>query len=216
MNMNRLHFVQGETESVETRKKRLRAYMKERRGDNENRDVKETLLVANFLQAIEKMTGASTRLNVFCYLSFSSEAPTDKLMERLLEKGHQVFCPRIEDGMLRPVPLGEDFTLSSLGIREPVGQAYMGEMDVVVVPLLAVDQKGNRLGYGGGFYDRYLKTYPKSKRIAYCYDFQLLLEVPSERTDEKMDCIVTEKRVVFLERRNEVEKINLGETKWRN
>ena len=204
MNTNRLRFAQSETKSVEERKKRLRAYMKERRGDNENRDMKETLLVANFFEAIEKTIGAGTRLNVFCYLSFSSEAPTDKLIETLLEKGHKVFCPRIENGEMHAVEFGEDFTLSGFGIREPVGQAYTGETDVIVVPLLAVDQKGNRLGYGGGFYDRYLKEHQKAKRVAYCFDFQVLSDVPIGQTDEKMDCIVTEKRVLFLEGRNEV------------
>ena len=72
MNTNRLRFVQSETKSVEERKKRLRAYMKERRGDNENRDVKEALLVANFFEAIEKTIGACTRLLVFhaCFCRF--------------------------------------------------------------------------------------------------------------------------------------------------
>lgn len=206
---NRLHFLETEqTETVQERKKRLRAYMKERRANNENRDVKETLLVENFFKATQTLlgetTGAGAKPSVFCYRSFSSEAPTDKLLDALLENGYEVFCPRIEDGEMVAVAWGEDFTLSKLGIREPVGQAYTGETDIVVMPLLAVDERGVRLGYGGGFYDRYCKLHPCAKRIAYCFDFQLVKSVPQEDTDECVDCVVTDKRVVFFGRGNEV------------
>ena len=85
MTTNRLRFIENEVGTVEIRKKRLRAYMKSRRGDNENRDVKEELLTENFFKALEE-TGLQNAENFFVYLSFSSEAPTDKLIEELLKK----------------------------------------------------------------------------------------------------------------------------------
>ena len=107
-------------------------------------------------------------------------------------------CPRIENGEMVAVEYGEDFTLSSFGIREPIGEVYEGEIDVAVIPFLAVDRGGNRLGYGGGYYDRFLKK-TKAKRLAYGYAFQLLKEVPSEEWDEKMDAIVTDEEVIEAE-----------------
>ena len=98
------------------------------------------------------------------------------------------------------VLFGEDFSLSRFGIREPIGEAYEGEIDVIVMPLLAVDERGNRLGYGGGYYDRFLKKYQGATRVAYCYDFQILKDVPTESWDEKVDLIVTDKRIIRIDR----------------
>lgn len=201
--MNKLRFVEEEETSVAERKKRLRSYMKERRANNENRDVKETLLVENFFGLFKKLfgerTGAGTRLTCFCYLSYSSEAPTDKLIQDLLDAGARVLCPKVLGTQMQAVEYGEDFTLTGRGIREPVGEAYTGDIDLIVLPLLAVDEQGNRLGYGGGYYDRFLREYPTAKRIAYCYDFQIIKNVPTESMDEKAEYIVTDKRVFKTE-----------------
>ncbi len=195
MTKNNLRFVEGEEKNVEERKKALRAYMKERRADNENRDGKELLLIDNVLRVLEYYEGAGMQRTAFCYLSFSSEAPTDRLIETLRERGYTLFAPRVEDKRMQAVAIGEDFTLSKLGIREPVGEEYAEDIGVAIVPLLAVDKQGNRLGYGGGFYDRYLSTHEKTARIGYCFDFQVVKEVPATFSDSKLDCIVTDKRI---------------------
>ena len=194
---NKLRFVPTDNPSVETRKKRMRQRMKERRANNENRDVKEILLTENFLKAVEDLKGAGTRLSYFIYLSYSSEAPTDKLIEELLERGAAVYSPRLENNEMQAVLFGEDFTLSPLGIREPIGKAYKEDIDVAAVPLLAVDERGNRLGYGGGYYDRYLAAHSKTLKIGYCFDFQVVKEVSSTPTDVLMDVIVTDKRIII-------------------
>lgn len=134
----------------------------------------------------------------FIYLSFGLEAPTDKLIERLKADGHTVYCPRIENGEMVAVLHGEEFTLSSYGIYEPLGESYQGEIDIAVIPFLAVDRRGNRLGYGKGYYDRFLKN-SKAKRVAYGYGFQVVNNVPSEAWDERMDLIVTDKEIIKVE-----------------
>lgn len=208
MTTNNLRFVENEQpqseQDVRESKKRLRAYMKARRGENENRDVKESLLLDNAFSALqEKGLGTGTGKRVFVYLSFSSEAPTDKLIERLIEQGWQVYCPRIDDKKMSAVEYGEDFTLSTFGVREPLGEAYDGDMDVVIVPMLAVDEQGRRLGYGGGYYDRYLGAHPETLRLAYGFDFQILRQVPTETHDIKMDGIITDKRIVWTAARTD-------------
>lgn len=204
---NKLRFVETEedgSQTVQKKKARLRAYMKERRGNNENRDVKEQLQIENFFKALEgifpKSIGAGMRRTFFVYLSYSLETPTDGLIERLIADGQAVCCPRVEGVEMSAVEYGEDFSLSERGIREPIGKTYDGAIDVIVLPLLAVDERGARLGYGGGYYDRFLKAHPKAKRIAFCYDFQIVREVPTELHDEKVDVIVTDKRVLFIKR----------------
>ena len=93
------------------------------------------------------------------------------------------------------VALCEDCALSKWGIREPVGKAYTGDIDLIVLPLLAVDRQGNRLGYGGGYYDKFLQKHPKAVTVAYCYDFQIVQSVPVESTDKSVQYIVTDKRI---------------------
>ena len=207
MHTNKLRFVESEDHSVTESKARLRAYAKERRACNENRDVKEELINKNFfkvLAAIQNEKGQTaypcTSLNVFVYLSYSSEAPTDKLIDGLLERGCKVFCPRLENGQMSAVEYGEDFSVNAYGIREPVGEAYQGEMDIIVTPLLAADQAGHRLGYGGGYYDRYFQTQKTAKRVGYCYDFQIINNVPTTDGDERLHMLVTDKRIAFIAR----------------
>ena len=167
--------------------------------DNVNRNVKETLLIENFYKAVFGETdGAGIRRTFFIYLSFSLEAPTDKLIERLKEDGHTVCAPRIENGEMLAIELGEELTLSACGIWEPVGGRYENNIDFAVIPFLAVDRQGNRLGYGKGFYDRFLKN-SNAKRIAYGYGFQVLNSVPHEEWDEKMDIIVTDEEIIKVE-----------------
>ena len=73
---------------------------------------------------------------------------------------------------------------------------FKEDISVTVLPLLAVDEKGNRLGYGGGYYDKYLALHPATLKIGYCFDFQILKEIPTTETDVKVDVIVTDQRII--------------------
>ena len=79
-----------------------------------------------------------------------------------------------------------------------MGEKFDGDVDIVVLPALAVDENGNRLGYGKGYYDRYLQRHPRSKTVAFCYDFQIVQKVPCEAWDKRVDAIVTDKRVLKI------------------
>jgi 5-formyltetrahydrofolate cyclo-ligase len=198
MMTTKLHFAEEmNNEPIAIQKARLREYMKNRRVENENRDVKERLLLENF-QAFLSAQGIKEKRKFFIYLSFFMEAPTDGLIETLVRFGHEVYCPRMEDKSMMMVQFGDDFTLSHMGIREPVGERYDGAIDYIVLPLLAVDEHGNRLGYGKGYYDRFLREYPKTERIGYCYDFQVRKSVPFEPHDQRLTAIVTDKRIIQI------------------
>ena len=94
--------------------------------------------------------------------------------------------------------LEDDFTPGAFGIREPVGEPWpIDGIDLIVVPALAYDRRGNRLGKGGGFYDRFLAL--PSRRGVPCglgFDEQLLDEVPTDDHDHPIDMVVTDKEVL--------------------
>lgn len=203
MTTNNLQFAEDEKEiSPKIKKERLRAYMKEKRGLIDNRDAKERLCIERFFAWLSLQTaGAGMRRNFFVYLSFSSEMPTDELIERLKKTGQGVYCPRVEQGeMLAAAYDGEDFALSTLGIREPTGARFLGEMDYAIIPLLAADERGSRLGYGGGYYDRYLKDKPSVKRVGIAFDNQILKTLPTEPWDEPLDVLITDLRTLTFVR----------------
>lgn len=191
-----LRFVEDGETSMAERKKNMRAYMRARRAEVVNRDVKEDLLVQNFFSALQG-AGLDAYKSVFLYLSYSHEADTDKLLNAFLQQGKTVYCPRVEGKEMKAVLYGE-LALSARGIREPLGEAFYGDIDVAVVPLTAVDEQGNRLGYGGGYYDKYLSAHPKTLRIGYCYDEQIVRDVPVEANDIPLEIIVTDKRIIYI------------------
>lgn len=192
MNTNNFTFVaDGKTTDAE-RKKELRRYMKQRRSNNENRDIKEENMLRTFFAH-----GFGEYQRYFVYLSFSSEAKTDRLIERLLTLGKKVYCPRIEQDEMVAVEYGEDFALSDYGIREPIGKEYQGEIDLIVAPLLAVDKTGIRLGYGGGYYDRFIEKHEEAKTVGWCYDFQIVEKpLPKEEWDKRLNGLITDRRTI--------------------
>ena len=91
------------------------------------------------------------------------------------------------------------FKKSSFGILEPEGEASDIDDFVAIMPCLAVDKYGNRIGYGGGYYDKFLKN-KSAFKIALCYDFQFVDKIVSDKHDIKVDCIVTDKQILNIER----------------
>ena len=71
---------------------------------------------------------------------------------------------------------------------------------MAIVPMLAVDEQGGRLGYGGGYYDRFFEENREILKIGYAFDFQILDTVPTEETDIPLDIIVTDKQIIFCEK----------------
>lgn len=129
----------------------------------------------------------------FIYNSFSSEARTDLIIERLLKENKRVYLPRVEGKDMLPVLYGGGFKKGAFGIWEPLGDPFGGEADITVIPLLAVNGRGFRIGYGGGFYDRYLKD-KNTKKVGMGYGFQLS-DFEEEPFDVPLDWFVCEKGI---------------------
>lgn len=137
---------------------------------------------------------------VMLFSSFGSEIPTGSLIERLRRKGVVVALPRIEGAELVPVPYapGDPTTTTSFGVEEPVGGMPLdpSSIDVVGVPGVAFDRRGARIGYGGGYYDRFLRGLP-AFTVGLVFGLQVLDEdLPAGRFDLPVDAIVTEEETI--------------------
>ncbi len=144
--------------------------------------------------------------NVAAFWSFGSEVPTLPLLERLHRAGLSVALPRIVDGELEPrrwAP-GDETSETAFGAREPLLDAASVEpsdLDVVVVPGVAFDRAGRRVGYGGGYYDRFLLRAPQAARIAIAFATQVVQgDLPAGRSDLGVDAIVTEGGTIRVDR----------------
>ncbi len=128
----------------------------------------------------------------FIYNGFSYETRTDLIISKLLDMDKKIYLPRVEGREIVAVPFGE-MQKSALGISEPMGLPYKGNIDVTVIPLLAINSRGFRIGYGGGYYDRYLSRV-KTLKIGLGYDFQRL-EFKEDEFDVPVDKFLCEKGV---------------------
>ena len=144
----------------------------------------------------------ATRLLV--YVSNGVEVDTRGLIQQLLAMGRQVCVPHFDAteqkyvaGVLRD--FHSDLAVGRYGILEPkpgeIQPAAHDPIDAALVPGLAFDETGNRLGRGMGYFDRLLQEVSGAK-IALAYDFQVLNEVPAEAHDARVDFIITETRRV--------------------
>lgn len=168
-------------DEVRRNMRRLRSLFK---GDDRTKSDKS--ITQNFLAAFGNYN------SFFIYNSFGSETDTSAIINELIKRGKSVYLPRVEGGNIAPVPFGET-RAGAFGIAEPVGQAYSGEIEVTAIPLLAVNSRGFRAGYGKGFYDRYLKG-AKTVKVGLCYNYQIA-EFKQDEWDEPLDFLVTESGV---------------------
>ena len=137
---------------------------------------------------------------VLLFWTFGSEVPTGPMIRRLHERGVVVGLPRIEGADLVPVSYvpGDPTTPTSFGAEEPVGGMPLdpSAIDVVAVPGVAFDRGGRRIGYGGGFYDRFLRGLP-AFRVAVVFGLQVMDEaLPAGRFDLPVHAIVTEDETI--------------------
>lgn len=169
---------------------RYKLKIKRRYFQNIVRQEADRVLLETFIAAF------GDRGSYFLYSSIGCEARTDRLIEELLSLGKKVYLPRVEGENIVAVPYGQ-LKKGAFGIDEPTGEAYFGNIDIVVVPLLAINSRGFRLGYGKGFYDRYLSA-NNVFTVGYGYDFQRD-EFDEDEWDRPVRAFVSEKGVYYFE-----------------
>lgn len=138
---------------------------------------------------------------ILAYADYNHEVCTCYLIEAAWKAGKQVAVPKVVGKDMEFHVLTDFVQLQPgyFGIPEPVsGEIVDWEDALMIMPGVAFDKKCNRVGYGGGFYDRFLEKHPHIIRLAVGFDFQMMHEVPTEETDIVPQIIVTEKEILRI------------------
>lgn len=168
---------------------------------------RKSLAVTERLLTLEEFAGAR---HVFAYVSFRSEVETLNLIAQCLDKGVTVSVPLTlpAERRLRPYAItdpGRDLVPGYCSIPEPLPTLPLvdpGDIEVAVTPGSVFDLSGGRLGYGGGYYDRFLHTAaPQALRIGLAFDLQVVAAVPLESHDQQLDYLITETRTLRFGRK---------------
>lgn len=136
---------------------------------------------------------------ILMYHSLPDELSTHEFLTKWNGR-KRFFLPRVNGVDLEILPYDESrLELGSFHIEEPTGNDVTDpdEIELVIVPAVAYDRKGNRLGRGKGFYDRFLKS-TQATKIGVGYEFQLVEEIPVEPHDEKVDIVITQSSTIII------------------
>ncbi|SEF90380.1 5-formyltetrahydrofolate cyclo-ligase [Caloramator fervidus] len=139
--------------------------------------------------------------NIMLYYPIKNEVSTLSLIEICFNKGKKVILPKVLKDVKEILPCKinsfEDLIVGEYGILEPKTFEVIdkNDIDIVIVPGVAFSKDGFRLGYGAGYYDRFLCDY-KGLKIGICYSFQLLDDVFQQEHDVIMNCIITEEQII--------------------
>lgn len=141
---------------------------------------------------------------LFGYASFGTEADTGNILEHAQNMNKKIYLPRVEakDRMeFYQIYDRSRLYVSKFGVPEPepdkeliyLADTSSQEKPLMLLPGLAFDYEGNRIGYGAGYYDRYLAGLPENYflKIGICYDFQLLEQLPAGELDVRADLVIT-------------------------
>ena len=175
------------------RKKILKIRKKKNNGKVVIKFYKIFNLLKNITQINKKIIGG--------YYPINHEIDDLKMLKEFEKKKIKISLPIIKKNskmIFAQCSLNDPFVINRFGIPEPTSNKIMIP-DILLVPLVAFDKKLNRLGYGGGFYDRAIKLFKSKKKIitiGLAFDFQEVYFLPVSRHDQKLDYIITNKNIL--------------------
>lgn len=166
----------------------------------EVRKVKNSAIHSAFF-ALDEIENAAT---LFFFASFRSEVDTTEMIRHALAAGKRVILPKVvAEGRLAlyQIMSTDELLPGFMGIPEPSESSGLlcsiNDVEVVIIPGACYDETGNRVGYGGGYYDRLLAEIDNAVPIiAPAYEEQIVAEVPAEPHDRKVNIIVTDRRII--------------------
>ena len=173
-------------------KKELRAMIREKKRamTPEEIDCRSAKLCELFLQS-EAYQNART---VYGYLPYNQEVRTVPMLEQALKDGKRVAVPKCYGDEMKFLYMDDLSKVEKgyAGIPEPVADEPVADdpTALVLMPGMAFDPQGHRIGYGGGFYDKFLAQEPDHPTLALCYDFQVLPHLETEEFDIPVDCVL--------------------------
>ena len=133
---------------------------------------------------------------VSVFMSFKNEIDTSELINYLFENGYTICVPKIIDKemVMCKIENTDNLIKNSYGILEPQDSIVIKDIDLIITPLVAFDENLYRVGYGGGYYDKYFKN-TNAKKIGFAFSIQQIQKVPAEKFDIKLDGIITEEKM---------------------
>lgn len=181
-----------------TEKKALRKLMRQQR------DALQAIDREQLTQAIHRHLWALVQqLNpqvVFCYYSFSSEVETRSIILELINRKVSVLIPKIIDNQMQAIRVDnlDQLYPDKWGILQPTrNQVFTDFIDLCLTPGLAFSLTGKRLGYGGGYYDRFILDHPETIYAGLAFPFQVLSDLPSHSFDQAINCLVTSEGITW-------------------
>ena len=148
---------------------------------------------------LEKTAAFLMADRILMYHSLPDELSTHAFLKKWSDRKH-FYLPRVNGVNLEILPYDQSrLELGSFHIEEPTGDDVVdpSEIELMVIPAVAYDRRGNRLGRGKGFYDRLLKT-TKAAKVGIGYEFQLVDEVPVEPHDQPVDIVITQNTTIII------------------
>ena len=173
-------------------KKELRRTIRDRkRAMTEEEICSRSAALAEKFCATEQYKLAKT---LYGYMPYNQEVRTVPILEQALRDGKKVAVPKVCGDRMDFIYV-TDLSLmekSDMGIPEPVANGPIGDdpAALVLMPGLAFTENGDRMGYGGGFYDKFLAKEPDHPTVALCYGFQMVDALPTEEYDIPVDCVL--------------------------
>ena len=173
-------------------KKELRRQIRDRkRAMTETEIVEKSEKLGALFAASPLYQSAKT---IYGYLPYNQEVRTIPMLEQALKDGKRVAVPKVIGDEMVFIYMDDlsKVDMGYAGIPEPVanGPAADDPHALVLMPGLAFDPQGHRIGYGGGFYDKFLASEPEHPTLALCYDFQMLPHLQTEAFDIPVDCVL--------------------------
>lgn len=190
-------------DNMESKKEIRKRILRKRREMDPVEAAEKSALIFDRITGLEEFRNAET---VGLYLSFDNEVDTFELLKLLKASGKRIVTTFTESSEVVLIPLyvndiDKDLVEGAWGYLEPrvdqLEKAAEEDIDFVIVPGVVFDEKRNRIGFGKGYYDKYLsKLRDDAVTAALAYEFQVLESVPAESHDIKMKFIVTEDRII--------------------
>lgn len=171
--------------------------------DSEQVKAMSALICENLVKS-EMLVNAN---NIMIYLDFNNEVSTEPILDMALSRSKRVFVPvcmtKTKELVVSEILNATDLCSGAYGIREPQKSSLRITdreiLDLIIIPAAAFDRDGNRIGYGAGYYDKFLNSISISKnicKIGLAYSFQIAQHIPTESHDIPMDYIITENEII--------------------
>ena len=173
-------------------KKELRKQIREKKRAMTPKEIQaSSQKLKELFLATEQYSRAKT---IYGYLPYNQEVRTVPILQQALDDGKRIAVPKVYGDEMKFIYLTDLTQVAEgyAGIPEPVADGPVADdpTALVLMPGLAFDKEGHRIGYGGGFYDKFLTKEPEHPTVALCYGFQISEELPTEEFDVPVDLVL--------------------------